>query len=173
MIRTMTPMAHLGRAIGTLAGLWALSIPATLAALASACRTLDADDVKMAVSDDSRAAAAAQVKRWRKLRAKRLISSREEIIKAMAEASDGHLCDSGVTRTEWTTRCRGCDWSVEGIALEAHDAHRAELELNAVEHLIRADALTDAAYQIDRDNPANVVRWLCDRADQLEKGTKE
>lgn len=48
----MSPLAHLGRAVGILAGLWALSIPAALAALASACRTLDADDVKMAVADD-------------------------------------------------------------------------------------------------------------------------
>lgn len=52
MTRTMTPLAHLGRAVGILLGLWALTIPATLAALASACRTLDADDVKMAVADD-------------------------------------------------------------------------------------------------------------------------
>lgn len=52
MTHTMTPLAHLGRAVGILAGLWALSIPATLAALASACRTLDADDAKMAVADD-------------------------------------------------------------------------------------------------------------------------
>ena len=52
MTRTMTPLAHLGRAAGILAGLWALSIPAVLAALASAVRALDADDAKMAVADD-------------------------------------------------------------------------------------------------------------------------
>lgn len=52
MTRTPSPLTYLGRAAGILAGLWALSIPATLAALASACRTLDADDAKMAVADD-------------------------------------------------------------------------------------------------------------------------
>ena len=50
--RILPPLAHLGRAAGILAGLWALSIPATLAALATACRTLDADDAQMAVADD-------------------------------------------------------------------------------------------------------------------------
>ena len=50
--------------------------------------------------------------------------------------------------------------------------HVARAIIDAVEHLIRADALTEAAYQIDRDGPANVVQWLCDRADELEKGTK-
>ena len=52
MTRTMSPFAHLGRAVGILAGPWALSIPVTLAALSSACRTLDADDAKTAVADD-------------------------------------------------------------------------------------------------------------------------
>ena len=42
--RTPSPRTYRGRAVGILAGLWALSIPATLAALATACRTLDADD---------------------------------------------------------------------------------------------------------------------------------
>ena len=52
MTRTPSPLTHLGRAAGILAGLWALSIPATLAALATACRTLDADDARLAVADD-------------------------------------------------------------------------------------------------------------------------
>ena len=92
----------------------------------------------------------------------------EELVAAMAEAVAGHDFDVADTPV-WTITCRGCDWRKEGGELEDHDAHRAELELNAVEHLIRADALTTAAYQIDRDGPANVIQWLCDRAEELEK----
>ena len=44
MTRTPSPLTHLGRAIGILLGLWALTIPATLAALATAVRTFDAGE---------------------------------------------------------------------------------------------------------------------------------
>lgn len=53
MTRTPSPLTHLGRAAGILAGLWALSIPTVLAALATAVHALDADDAKMAVADDA------------------------------------------------------------------------------------------------------------------------
>ena len=41
--RTLSPLAHLGRAVGILAGLWLLTVPATLGALAAACRALDGE----------------------------------------------------------------------------------------------------------------------------------
>ena len=41
--RTLPPLAHLGRALGILAGLWMLTVPAILGALASACRALDGE----------------------------------------------------------------------------------------------------------------------------------
>ena len=101
--------------------------------------------------------------------------NREELVAAMAEAVAGHDFDVAADTPVWTIACRGCDWRKEGGELEDHDAHRAELELNAVEHLIRADALTGAAYELDAMYGSHVripVRWLCDRAEQLEKGTK-
>lgn len=97
--------------------------------------------------------------------------SREEIIKAMAAAARGH--DYVIYVPNWAIICSGCNWRREGGVPEEHDAHRAELELNAMEHLIRADALTGAAYHIDRDGPANVVQWLCDRAEELESGGRD
>ena len=102
--------------------------------------------------------------------------NREEIIEAMAAAVAGH--DYNVSVPDWAIACLGCDWVEDAGVQEAHDAHRAELELNAVEHLIRADALTTAAYELDKQSQdaggpmtiRNAVQWLCDRAEQLEKG---
>ena len=39
----LPPLAHLGRALGILAGLWLLTVPATLGALTAACRALDGE----------------------------------------------------------------------------------------------------------------------------------
>lgn len=114
--------------------------------------------------------------------------NREEIIEAMAAAVAGH--DYNVSVPDWAIGCLGCDWVEDAGVPEAHDAHRAELALNAVDHLIRADALMDAAYELDaelgeptepmslreavdimfQNHTRDIVKWLCDRAEELRTG---
>ena len=97
--------------------------------------------------------------------------TRDELIEVMVAAVQGHDYDVRANG-DWANLCTGCDWAAVG-PMELYDEHRAELALDAVEHLIRADALRQAAEafgenQMIREGDAK--EWLNLRADRIERG---
>ena len=101
--------------------------------------------------------------------------SRDELIEKMGRA---HWSAEFPT-TPWERHFRE-PRSAEMEALKRAYLDYAAVGLDAVDHLIRADALTEAAYELDKQSHdaggpmtiRNAVQWLCDRAEELEKGTK-
>ena len=97
--------------------------------------------------------------------------NRDELIDRAARIVDEEAMT--LTREEFTLENGTYPaWSSENQGARRTRARHVARDIIAVaEGAIRADALTDAAYQIDLiGGPANVVQWLCGRAEELEEG---